>query len=278
VWRLDVSSELTAVVDVSLGSPGSNGAAGSGYGGFFWRLPPCSGARIFTSDAEGEPAVHGSVAPWLAWTASFGEVPGIRSGRRPDKRSPMPNPETSYPAPAWNSRPGLAFGGDYNPEQWPADVRLEDIGLMKEAGVTLLSVAIFSWALLEPREGEYDFAWLDEVLDNLDGAGIKVALATATAAPPAWLVRKHPEVLPVTADGTVLERGSRRHYSPSSAVYRRYATGITRCWPNGTRTIRPWRSGTWTMSWAATFQSFTARRTPPRSGAGWSSGTAASKP
>ena len=81
VWRLDLRSELTAVVDVFLGSPGSNGAAGSGYGGFFWRLPACRGARIFTSDAEGEPAVHGSVAPWLAWTASFGEVPGIRSGQ-----------------------------------------------------------------------------------------------------------------------------------------------------------------------------------------------------
>jgi hypothetical protein len=81
VWRLDVSSELTAVVDVSLDSPGSNGAVGSGYGGFFWRLPACSGARIFTSDAEGEAAVHGAVAPWLAWAASFGEVPGIRSGQ-----------------------------------------------------------------------------------------------------------------------------------------------------------------------------------------------------
>ncbi|MBT2549516.1 DUF6807 family protein [Arthrobacter sp. ISL-65] len=81
VWRLDLGTELTAVVDVSLGSPGSNGAAGSGYGGFFWRLPACSGSRIFTSDAEGEPAVHGSVAPWLAWTAFFGEVPGRRSGQ-----------------------------------------------------------------------------------------------------------------------------------------------------------------------------------------------------
>jgi beta-galactosidase len=140
----------------------------------------------------------------------------------------MPPQNPASPIPAWNSGPGLAFGGDYNPEQWPVDVRLEDIGLMKEAGVTLLSVAIFSWALLEPREGEYDFGWLDEVLDSLDGAGIKVALATATAAPPAWLVRKHPEVLPVTAEGTVLERGSRRHYSPSSAVYRRYAAGIAR--------------------------------------------------
>lgn len=136
--------------------------------------------------------------------------------------------ERSGPASVWDAVEGIAYGGDYNPEQWPSGVRLEDLELMKEAGVTFLSVGIFSWALLEPAEGEYDFGWLDEVLDNLAANGIKVALATATAAPPAWLVRKHPEILPVTADGTVLGPGSRRHYSPSSAVFRRYATGITR--------------------------------------------------
>jgi beta-galactosidase len=136
--------------------------------------------------------------------------------------------QNSGPSSIWSNVEGIAYGGDYNPEQWPVSVRLEDLGLMKEAGVSFLSVGIFSWALLEPAEGEYDFGWLDEVMDNLSGAGIKVALATATAAPPAWLVRKHPEILPVTADGTVLGPGSRRHYTPSSAVYRRYATGITR--------------------------------------------------
>ena len=136
--------------------------------------------------------------------------------------------ETSSPASVWNNIEGIAYGGDYNPEQWPVSVRLEDLELMKEAGVSFLSVGIFSWALLEPSEGTYDFGWLDEVMDNLAGIGVKVALATATAAPPAWLVRKHPEILPVTADGTVLGPGSRRHYSPSSAAYRRYATGITR--------------------------------------------------
>lgn len=136
--------------------------------------------------------------------------------------------EPSRPASVWGKVEGIAYGGDYNPEQWPQHVRREDLELMKEAGVTLLSVGIFSWALLEPVEGQYEFGWLDEVLDNLAAAGIKVALATATAAPPAWLVRKHPEILPVSADGTVLGPGSRRHYSPSSAVYRRYATGITR--------------------------------------------------
>lgn len=134
----------------------------------------------------------------------------------------------SGPASVWDNFEGIAYGGDYNPEQWPVNVRLEDLGLMKEAGVSFLSVGIFSWALLEPSEGRYDFGWLDEVMDNLNASGIKVALATATAAPPAWLVRKHPEVLPVTADGTVLGPGSRRHYTPSSAVYRRYAAGITR--------------------------------------------------
>ncbi|MGX5717445.1 beta-galactosidase [Arthrobacter sp. MAHUQ-56] len=140
----------------------------------------------------------------------------------------MTTQETTSTPSVWSNIHGIAFGGDYNPEQWPANVRLEDLELMQEAGVTFLSVGIFSWALLEPAEGHYDFGWLDEVMDNLDGIGLKVALATATAAPPAWLVRKHPEILPVTADGTVLGPGSRRHYTPSSAVYRRYAAGITR--------------------------------------------------
>jgi beta-galactosidase len=140
----------------------------------------------------------------------------------------MTIPAISSPASVWNNIEGIAFGGDYNPEQWPVSVRLEDLELMQEAGVNFLSVGIFSWALLEPVEGQYDFGWLDEVLDNLAGIGVKVALATATAAPPAWLVRKHPEILPVTADGTVLGPGSRRHYTPSSAVYRRYAKAITR--------------------------------------------------
>jgi predicted dehydrogenase len=72
IWRLDFRSTLTAVVDVSLGSPGSNGREGGGYGGFFWRLPACGDARIFTADAEGEDAVHGTVAPWLAWSGTFG--------------------------------------------------------------------------------------------------------------------------------------------------------------------------------------------------------------
>ncbi|MFK0119798.1 beta-galactosidase [Streptomyces sp. NPDC090994] len=124
--------------------------------------------------------------------------------------------------------PGIAYGGDYNPEQWPLDIQLEDIELMREAGVSLLSVGIFSWALLEPREGVHDFAWLDQVLDRLHAAGIRVALATATASPPPWLTRAHPEILPRTAEGTVLHQGARQSYAIASPVFRAYALRMTR--------------------------------------------------
>ena len=75
-WLLDLNFTLTAASDpVLLGSPGSNGREGGGYGGFFWRLPACTEVRVRTADAEGEDAVHGTVAPWLAWTAQFADGP-----------------------------------------------------------------------------------------------------------------------------------------------------------------------------------------------------------
>ncbi|CAN7414904.1 beta-galactosidase [Microbacterium sp. LjRoot45] len=120
------------------------------------------------------------------------------------------------------------YGADYNPEQWPRDVWQEDMRLMREAGVNIVSLGIFSWALLEPRPGEWDFSWLDEVMDLLHENGIDVDLATATASPPPWLTRLHPEVLPQTADGTVLSPGARQHWRPTSPVFREYALRLTR--------------------------------------------------
>ncbi|WP_394554952.1 beta-galactosidase [Agromyces sp. MMS24-JH15] len=115
------------------------------------------------------------------------------------------------------------YGGDYNPEQWPREVWDEDVTLMRRGGISLATVAVFSWARLEPRPGEYDFGWLDDVLDTLHAGGIRVDLATATASPPPWLAKLHPETLPVTEDGVRLAVGSRQQYCPSSPVYREYA-------------------------------------------------------
>jgi len=115
--------------------------------------------------------------------------------------------------------PHVLYGGDYNPEQWPEDVWVQDVSLMREAGVNLVTVGVFSWALLEPRRGEYVFDWLDRLLDLLQRNGIYADLATATASPPPWLVELDREVLPVTRDGVRLEIGARQHYCPSSETY-----------------------------------------------------------
>ncbi|MGF0174895.1 beta-galactosidase [Streptomyces sp. Marseille-Q5077] len=123
---------------------------------------------------------------------------------------------------------GIAYGGDYNPEQWPEEVWAEDMRLMREAGVTMVSVGIFSWAQLEPKEGEYDFSLLDRVLDLLHAHGIAADLATPTAAPPAWFFRAHPEALPVDKDGRGLSYGSRQTFCPSSPAYREAALRIAR--------------------------------------------------
>lgn len=120
----------------------------------------------------------------------------------------------------------ISYGGDYNPEQWPEEVWAQDVALMTEAGVNLVSVGIWSWALLEPREDEYDFGWLDRLLDLLHSGGIRVDLGTPTASPPAWFFRTYPDSRVVTREGTVLEFGSRGAAAPSSPAYRRAATRI----------------------------------------------------
>ncbi|MER7795075.1 beta-galactosidase [Streptomyces sp. NPDC097640] len=125
------------------------------------------------------------------------------------------------------SLPGIAYGADYNPEQWPQEVWAEDMRLMREAGVNMVSVGIFSWALLEPSEGVYDFSRTDRILDLLQDNGIAADLATPTAAPPAWFYRAHPQALPVDVDGRRLSYGSRQTFCPSSSAYREAALRIT---------------------------------------------------
>ena len=118
------------------------------------------------------------------------------------------------------------YGGDYNPEQWPPSVWREDVRLMGEAGVDLVTVGVFSWAQLEPAEGTFSFGWLREVLDLLGDAGIGVDLATPTASPPPWLTTRYPDVLPVNAAGARYSHGSREHFCVCSPMYREKARRI----------------------------------------------------
>ncbi|GAA2854910.1 beta-galactosidase [Actinoplanes cyaneus] len=124
--------------------------------------------------------------------------------------------------------PRLEFGADYNPEQWPREVWADDVRAMREAGVTVVSLAIFSWARIQPRPEVYDFAWLDEVMDLLHAGGISVDLATATASPPPWLTARHPEILPVDKFGNTVWPGGRQHWRPTSPVFRAHALRLVR--------------------------------------------------
>lgn len=133
-----------------------------------------------------------------------------------------------WPAPLSGHGSAIWYGGDYYPEQWPRSVWDEDVDLMVEAGVNIVSLGIFAWARLEPSDGVWDFAWLDDVIGRLGRAGIAVDLASATATAPLWLYEQHPEVLPRERDGTVVNAGTRQSWRPASPVFRRYALRLCR--------------------------------------------------
>lgn len=117
----------------------------------------------------------------------------------------------------------ILYGGDYNPEQWPEDVWEEDMRLLKLAHVDIVTLNVFSWAMLQPSEDRYDFSKLDKIMEMVRKNGLKVFLATSTGAHPAWMARKYPDVLR-TGNTGLRRKFGRRHVScPNSPAYRKYA-------------------------------------------------------
>ena len=124
----------------------------------------------------------------------------------------------------------IVHGGDYNPDQWikTKEVWDEDMRLMKLAHVNSATVGIFSWSMLEPQEGVYNFEWLDEIMDKLYENGIDAVLATPSGARPAWMAQKHPEVLRVDTNGIRNEFGVRHNHCLTSTYYRAKTQEINR--------------------------------------------------
>ncbi|TBL68317.1 beta-galactosidase [Paenibacillus thalictri] len=119
--------------------------------------------------------------------------------------------------------PKIWYGGDYNPEQWDEQTMEEDLRMFKLAGIDVATVNVFSWALSQPDEDTYRFEWLDNIVDRLYREGIYVCLATSTAAHPAWMARKYPDVLRVDYEGRKRRFGGRHNSCPNSPTYRKYA-------------------------------------------------------
>ncbi|MBN1559950.1 beta-galactosidase [candidate division KSB1 bacterium] len=138
------------------------------------------------------------------------------------KTSAQPKPFDTY-APDGS----MYIGVDYYPEHWPEERWATDIKLMKEAGFNVVRLAEFSWAKLEPREGVFDFAWLDRIMQMLAENDIYVILGTPTAVMPAWCA-KYPETLAMKADGTRIVWGGRKNNCFSSSIYRQLSRRITR--------------------------------------------------
>ena len=116
----------------------------------------------------------------------------------------------------------LLHGGDYNPEQWldRPDILAQDIELMKKARVNTVTLGVFSWSALEPQEGMHTLDWLADIIHNLYANGIRTILATPSAARPAWLAHKYPEVRRVRADRVRELYNRRQNYCYTSPLYR----------------------------------------------------------
>lgn len=117
----------------------------------------------------------------------------------------------------------LLHGGDYNPEQWldHPDILETDIEYLKKSNCNVVSVGIFSWSVLEPEEGCFEFQWLTDLIDKLYRNNIYVVLATPSGARPKWLSDKYPEVLRVEDSRHRNLFGGRHNHCYTSPVYRK---------------------------------------------------------
>lgn len=122
----------------------------------------------------------------------------------------------------------LLYGGDYNPEQWldRPDILEKDIVYMKEAHINVVSLGIFAWSILEPRENEYQLEWLAEIVNNLYQNGISTILATPSGARPKWIADQYPEVLRVDETGHRNFFGFRHNHCYTSPIYRKKVASI----------------------------------------------------
>ena len=108
------------------------------------------------------------------------------------------------------------LGVCYYPEHWPREMWREDARRMAEIGIRYVRIAEFAWSRIEPAPHQFTWDWLDDAVEILGEAGLKVVMCTPTATPPKWLIDRHPDILPWDADGRPRRFGSRRHYDFSS--------------------------------------------------------------
>ena len=120
----------------------------------------------------------------------------------------------------------IVYGGDYNPEQWPEEIWADDMRLLKEANIDIVTLNVFSWAALQPSEETYDFSKLDKIMEMVRDNGLQVCLATSTGAHPAWMAKKYPDILRTEFNGLKRKFGGRHNSCPNSPTYEKYSVRL----------------------------------------------------
>jgi beta-galactosidase len=122
----------------------------------------------------------------------------------------------------------LYIGAAFYPEHWPEATWKENIRLMREARFNITRMADFAWSSLEPEDGKYEFGWLERAIVQLTEAGIDTVLCTPSAAPPAWLISKYPDILPIDEHGLRVQFGNRCHYCVNSPEFHQAVRQLVR--------------------------------------------------
>ncbi len=122
----------------------------------------------------------------------------------------------------------VLYGAAYYPEYMPYERTDEDIALMKKAGISVVRVGESTWGLWEPDDGRFEYAWMDSVIEKLHAAGIRVVLGTPTYSIPAWMYKKHPEMVVTRLGGQYLYYGLRQNTDLMNATYRSYCERVIR--------------------------------------------------
>ena len=121
----------------------------------------------------------------------------------------------------------MFLGVDYYPEHWDINLIDSDIARIKKLGCNVVRIGEFAWHLMEPEEGCFDFSFFDMVIDKLKKNNIKIIFGTPTATFPAWLYKKHPNILSKDENLQIRSFGGRRQYCFNSPEYNRYSLKIT---------------------------------------------------
>jgi beta-galactosidase len=98
--------------------------------------------------------------------------------------------------------------------------------MMQEAKLNVARMGEFAWSTFEPSKGVFNFYWMDRAITLLAVNGIQTVMGTPTAAPPAWLIQEHPDILTVDDDGRRTQFGNRCHYCGNSPEFHAATTRL----------------------------------------------------